>query len=82
LVVKLWKYSFWLHVLAYAEVEFKFHHFSSYCLLFLAEPVSKHIRVVAPKVCIADRKGSPTSFQRIRGYSSKMAVLKFTYFLN
>jgi hypothetical protein len=80
LVVKLWKYSFWLHDLADAKVLFKFDHISSHCLLFRAECFSKHIRVVVPKVCSADRKGSPTSSQGIRGYSFIIAVLKFAYF--
>ena len=80
LVVKLWKFSFWLHVLAYCEVEFKSDHSSSHCLLFRAECVSKHIRAGVPNVCSADRMGSPTSSQGIRGYISIMAVLKFTYF--
>ena len=35
---------------------------------------------VVPKVCSMDPKGSATSSQRIHGYISIMASLKFTYF--
>jgi len=34
-----------------------------------------------PEVRFADTKGFRTSFQRIRGYISVMAALKFTYLI-
>ena len=36
-------------------------------------------RTVVPKVCSLDPKGSTTSSQRIRGYTTVTAILKFTY---
>jgi len=49
-------------------------------LLTLCVGVCQRLRLVVPKVCATDLKGSVISFQGIHGYISVMAILKFTIF--